>query len=70
MGIGSAHKDAFKFAYKKNYKTILTMDADGTHNPNYLKELLKFSKTFDLISTNRFIKKGSLKNANTKKIFN
>ena len=61
MGIGSAHKDAFKFAYKKNYKTILTMDADGTHNPNYLKELLKFSKTFDLISTNRFIKKGSLK---------
>ena len=46
MGISSAHKDAFKFAYK-NYKTILTMDADGTHNPNYLKELLKFSKTFD-----------------------
>ncbi len=61
MGIGSAHKDGLKYAYKKRYGTILTMDADGTHDPKYIKELLKFSKTYDLISTNRFTKKDSLK---------
>lgn len=60
MGIGSAHKDGLKFAYKKKYKIILTMDADGTHNPKYIKNLIKFSPMFDLISTNRFMKKDSL----------
>ena len=60
MGIGSAHKDAIRYAYKKKYNTILTMDADGTHDPKYIKNLLKFSKNFDLISTNRFINKNSL----------
>ena len=60
MGIGSAHKDGLKYAYKKKYKIILTMDADGTHNPKYIKSLLKFSTQFDLISTNRFEQKNSL----------
>ena len=54
LGIGSAHKDGLKYAYKKKYKTILTMDADGTHNPKYIKNLLKISTKYDLISTNRF----------------
>ncbi len=61
LGIGSAHKDGLKFAYRKNYKTILTMDADGTHNPKYIKELIKYSKEYDLISTNRFEQKNSLR---------
>ena len=61
MGIGSAHKDGLKYAYRKKYKFILTMDADGTHNPKYLNNFLKHSKNYDLVSTNRFIKKNSLK---------
>ena len=36
------------------------MDADGTHQPKYIKSLLKFSEKFDLVSTNRFKKKNSL----------
>ena len=60
LGIGSAHKDGLKFAYKRKYKIILTMDADGTHNPLYIRKLLKYSSHFDLISTNRFIQKNSL----------
>ena len=60
LGIGSAHKDGLKYAYKKKYDTILTMDADGTHNPKYIKKLIKFSKKFDLVSTNRFFKANSL----------
>ena len=60
LGIGSAHKDGLKFAYKKKYKIILTMDADGTHNPKYIKNLIKYSSKYDLISTNRFKNKDSL----------
>ena len=60
LGIGSAHKDGLKFAYKKKYKIILTMDADGTHNPKYIRNLIKYSSKYDLISTNRFKNKDSL----------
>jgi len=60
LGIGSAHKEGLKYAYKKKYKIILTMDADGTHNPKYIKTMIKFSNKFDLISTNRFFNRNSL----------
>ena len=60
MGIGSAHKDGLKYAYKNRYNIILTMDADGTHDPKYIKDLLKFSNKFDLVSTNRFFNQNSL----------
>ena len=60
MGIGSAHKDGFIWSYKKNYKTIITMDADGTHDPKYLQNLIDELKNFDIVITNRFLKKNSL----------
>ena len=36
------------------------MDADGTHNPKYIKNLIKYSSKYDLVSTNRFKNKNSL----------
>ena len=37
------------------------MDADGTHNPKYIKKLLFYSNKYDLVITNRFINKNSIK---------
>ena len=59
-GIGSAHKIALKWGFKKKYKRIITMDADGTHNPKYIKKMLKKSNIAHLVITNRFLKKNSL----------
>lgn len=56
MGIGSAHKEGIKYCYKKKYDTIITMDCDGTHDPRYIKSLLHYSKYYDYVSTNRFLK--------------
>ncbi len=61
LGIGSAHKIGLIYGYKKKYKKIITMDADGTHDPKYIKELINLSDEFDLIITNRFINPKSLK---------
>lgn len=61
LGIGSAHKDGLKWAYRKKYKTIITMDGDGTHDPKYLKGMIKKLDHYDLVISNRFIKKDSLK---------
>ena len=41
MGIGSAHKDGLIWSYKKNYKIIITMDGDRTHDPKYIKYLIE-----------------------------
>ena len=60
MGIGSAHKDGFVWSYKKNYKIIITMDADGTHDPKYIKFLIEELKNFDIVVTSRFLEKNSL----------
>ena len=60
MGIGSAHKDGLIWSYKKNYKTIITMDADGTHDPKYIKSLIEKLKNYDIVITSRFLKKNLL----------
>ena len=59
-GIGSAHKDGIKWAYKKKYKKIITMDADGTHDPKYIPIFLKKTEKFDIVITSRFKKTNSL----------
>lgn len=60
-GIGSAHKDAIKYAYKKKYNLIITMDADGTHDPKYFKQMIKKAYTNDYVITSRFKKKDLIK---------
>ena len=60
MGIGSAHKDAFKWSYKKKYQTLITMDADGTHDPKYIKLLIKKLKGHSMVISNRFMKSNLL----------
>jgi len=62
MGIGSAHKEGLIWSYKKNYKIIITMDADGTHDPKYIKFLIEELKNFDMVVTSRFLEKNSLEN--------
>ena len=38
-GLGSAYKEGFKWAIKKNYSFIFEMDADLSHDPNEIKKL-------------------------------
>ena len=64
LGIGSAHKFGFKWAYKRNYKIIITIDCDGTHHPKYINQMVNIliKEKFNIINTNRFLKKNSLRN--------
>ena len=62
LGIGSAHKKGISWGYKNRYSLIVTMDCDGTHNPIHIPRMINLihKKGFDLVSTNRFLKKNSL----------
>lgn len=63
-GIGSAHKDGIKWALKNRFQYCITMDADGSHNPLMIIKMLKHifveKNNWDIINTNRFLKKNSL----------
>ena len=58
LGIGSAHKEGFKFAYEKKYDLIITLDSDGTHNPKYFNKMIQMASSYDYILTSRFKKPG------------
>jgi dolichol-phosphate mannosyltransferase len=57
-GIGSAHKDGFKYVFKNGYDIVITMDCDGTHDPKYIKKMLIKARYYDYIITSRFKKSG------------
>ncbi|MEO5359700.1 MAG: glycosyltransferase family 2 protein [Nitrospirota bacterium] len=40
LGYGGALQSGFRFALKKNYDIVITMDADGQHDPAYIENLL------------------------------
>ena len=37
------------------------MDSDLTHNPKLIPKMIKLSKKYDLVQTNRFLNKNSIK---------
>ena len=41
LGIGGAVQTGYKFAYENNYDVAIQMDADGQHDPKYIKEMVK-----------------------------
>jgi dolichol-phosphate mannosyltransferase len=60
-GLGKAYIAGFKWALKNNYGVIIQMDADLSHNPKYLVEMLKKIENFDLIIGSRYTKGGGTK---------
>ena len=61
MGVGSAHLRALEFAYSHKYEFLVTMDADFTHNPKYVKQMLVLNETYPVVIGSRHIEKGSIK---------
>ena len=55
MGLGSAYCEAFKWALSSNYDKIIQIDADLSHNPKYLSEMISESNQFDLIIGSRYV---------------
>ena len=64
MGIGNAHLEGIKWAYKNDYKYLITMDADFTHSPSDIPRLIgKLSKA-DVVITTRYRREDSLSDWN------
>jgi dolichol-phosphate mannosyltransferase len=55
-GLGSAYITGFKFALDMGYKFIFEMDADFSHDPAMLPELLNKAQEFDVVIGSRYVK--------------
>lgn len=63
-GIGPAYIDGFKWALSKNYGYILQMDADFSHNPEYIPVLFETARAHDLVIGSRYTLGGKIENWN------
>ena len=63
LGYGSAYQEGFNWASKyKNYKYLMTMDADFSHHPRYINEILELIKGKSIVIGSRYIEGGGIKN--------
>lgn len=56
LGLGTAYITGFKYAIENKYKYVFEMDADFSHNPAYLPEMIKtLNKGADVVVGSRYI---------------
>jgi len=59
LGLGSAHKLAMKYSLIHNYDYLITLDADFSHNPKYLPEIVDNLKKYEFVIGSRYTDGGA-----------
>ncbi len=72
QGLGTAYRDGFIWGLKKNYDYFISMDADFSHPPKALSEMIKLSEKYPrtIILGSRYIKGGKIVGWDFKRHFN
>jgi len=58
LGLGTAHKLSIFYAIKHKFKFLITMDADFSHDPSHLKDLISLANEKNFVIGSRFCKNG------------
>lgn len=61
-GLGAAYLAGFRWALDRNFDAIVEMDADGSHSPEQLPELLAELDSADLVLGSRWVVGGQVRN--------
>jgi len=56
LGLGTAYVAGFKYALDNNYEIAFQMDADFSHDPQELRNMLREIENYDLVIGSRYIK--------------
>lgn len=59
LGFGSAYVDGFRYALDRGAEVVGQMDADGSHDPAILPEMMQKLENADLILGSRYVRGGS-----------
>ena len=55
LGLGSATRDALRFAIDRGYDFAVVMDADGSHSPRYIDDLVSGMTRYDVTLGSRYL---------------
>jgi radical SAM superfamily enzyme YgiQ (UPF0313 family) len=55
---GRAIKEGFKYALSNGADVIIEMDSDLSHDPEYIKEFLRWIKEYDIVIASRYVNGG------------
>lgn len=58
LGLGTAHIAGMRRAFALNLEPLVTMDADFSHHPRYIPDLLAGLHTFDVMIGSRYVPGG------------
>ena len=67
LGLGTAHILCMLYAIKNNYNFLLTMDADFSHDPSYIPDVIKLKGKNNFVIGSRFCVGGNSDYRGTKK---
>ncbi len=62
MGLGTAYVNGFSWAIEKNFDAIVEMDADFSHNPQYLPQMLDLLTRHEGVIGSRYVPGGGTLN--------
>jgi dolichol-phosphate mannosyltransferase len=60
LGLGTAYIQGFKWAIELGAQYIIHMDADFSHSPSYIPQMLALIPDFDVVVGSRYVKGGRL----------
>ncbi len=62
LGLGSAYVAGFRWGLAHGYEILIQMDADLSHQPKYLKEMIRLLETSDAVIGSRYVPQGGTLN--------
>ncbi len=58
MGLGTAYRDGFRRALEMGAEAIVQMDADFSHSPSYIPQMLDLLDEYDVVVGSRYVEGG------------
>lgn len=62
LGLGTAYLAGFRYGLENGYDQVFTMDADFSHNPKYIEQMLASMKDHDMVIGSRYVPGGGIEN--------
>lgn len=62
LGLGTAYVAGFRWGLKEGFDAMVEMDADFSHHPKYLPQMLENLKTWDVVIGSRYVEGGGTLN--------
>ena len=68
LGLGTAYIAGMRLALEKKGDCIMTMDADFSHNPSYIPDIIKAMGSSDIVIGSRYVSGGGTRHWGLKRI--